>query len=95
MLDRLASGGIFTVIIVALLALGYARVFDAKRQVYIGIGVAVCVTILGSQILPAENLFRMTIVGNLRFIATVLAWSSPILLYALLIRAIRKKTNET
>lgn len=95
MLDRLASGGIFTVVVIALLALGYARVFDAKRQVYIGIGVAVCVAILGSQLLPADNLFRMAIAGNLGFIGKVLAWSSPVLLYVLLIRAIRKKIDET
>ena len=95
MLDRLASGGIFTVIVIAMLALGYARVFDAKRRVYITIGVAVCVVVLGSQLLPAENVFRMAIAGNLGFIGKALAWSSPVLLYALLIRAIRKKTDET
>ena len=95
MLDRLASGGIYTVAVIALMALGYARVFDAKRWIYVGISVAVLVAILCSQILPTESLFRIAIAGNLGFIGKVLAWSSPVLLYALLIRAIRRKTDET
>ena len=81
MLDRLASGGIFPVIMVTLLAFGYARVFDAKRPVYFGIGIAFVAVILDSQLLPAHATFRVAIAGNLLSIGTVLVWALPFLAY--------------
>lgn len=94
MLDRLASGGLFPVIMVMLLAFGYARVFDAKRGVYIGIGVGAIAIVGASQLLPAQAVFRVAITGNLMSIATTLVWAIPFLAYGGLIYFIRRKTRE-
>lgn len=94
MLDRLASGGIFSVIMVTLLAFGYARVFDAKRPVYIGVGIVFVAIILGSQLLPAHTTFRVAIARNLLSIGTVLVWALPFLAYGSVIYYIRRKTRE-
>ena len=94
MLDRLASGGLTSVILIALLALGYARVLDAPRRVYIGIGLVVLLTIIGSQFLPTGHIFRVRIAGSFAFMGRALIWVSPILAYALVIRWVRKKTRD-
>ena len=94
MLDRLASGGLTSVILIALLALGYARVLDAPRRVYIGIGLGVLLAIIGSQFLPAGNIFRTSIADSFAFMGRAIIWISPILAYALVIRWVRKKTRD-
>ena len=93
MLDRLASGGLVSVFFITLLALGYARVLDAPRQIYTAIAVLVALTIAGSQFLPPENIFRIRIAGSFAYAARVVLWTSPILAYGLLIWFIRRKTR--
>ncbi len=93
MLDRLASGGLVTVLLITFLALGYARVLNAPRRVYIGIAVLVVLTIIGSQFLPSENIFRIRIADSFGFGGRVLLWMSPIIAYGLLIWWIRRKTR--
>lgn len=93
MLDRLASGGLITVFVIMALALGYARVFDAPKRVYLGILAITFLTIAGSQFLPDESIFRRNIAGSFGFFGRILVWLSPVILYALLIRWIRKKTR--
>ncbi len=93
MLERLASGGLVTVILIALLALGYARVLRAPRLVYTGIAVLVVLTIIGSQFLPSENVFRNKIADSFGFGGRFLLWSSPVIAYGVLIWWIRRKTR--
>ncbi|OUS05613.1 hypothetical protein A9Q96_10385 [Rhodobacterales bacterium 52_120_T64] len=93
MLDRLASGGLVTVLLITFLALGYARVLNAPRRVYIGIATLVSLTIIGSQFLPAGNIFRIRIADSFGFGVRVLLWTSPIIAYGLVIRQIRRKTR--
>lgn len=94
MLDRLASGGLISVLAIVLLALGYARVFDAGRRVYIGIAAVVGITLIGSQFLAPEHIFRIKIADSFAFIGRGLIWTSPILVYAFIIRWVRKKTRD-
>jgi len=91
MLDRLASGGLVTVLLITFLALGYARVLNAPRQVYIGIAVLVVLTITGSQFLPSGNIFRIRIADSFGFGGRVLLWTFPGIAYGLLIWWIRRK----
>lgn len=93
MLDRLASGGLVTVILITFLALGYARVLNAPRSVYIGIAVLVVLTIIGSQFLPQGHIFRIRIADSFGFWGRALLWVSPILAYGLIIWRIRRKTR--
>lgn len=93
MLDRLASGGLFTVIPIALMALGYARVFDAPRKIYIVIAAIFALTIICSQFLPSTHIFRITVAENLLDLGKFLIWLLPVLGYGLLIRQVRKKTK--
>lgn len=99
MLERLASGGLFTVFVIALIAAGYARVFRAKRPVYLGIFGLSAFTILGSQFLPDAYIFRIRIHDSLVFWGWALVWSSPVMAYASLIwlarRHTRRKNNGT
>lgn len=94
MLDRLASGGLITVIVILLMALGYARVLDAPRQVYIGIAVTLFMTIIGSQFLPEGNIFRLRIADSFGLFGRILLWVSPVIAYALLIGWIRRKAKD-
>ena len=94
MLDRLASGGLITVLLVVLLALGYARVLDAPRRVYFGIAVAFVLTIIGSQFLPDGHIFRTRIAGSFGFFGRILLWTSPVIAYALIIGWVRRKTRD-
>ncbi|MHA1129074.1 MAG: hypothetical protein ACTSRN_09020 [Alphaproteobacteria bacterium] len=93
MLDRLASGGLVTVLLITFLALGYARVLNAPRRVYIVIAVLVVLTIIGSQFLPTENIFRIRIADSFGFGARALLWMTPAIGYGLLIWWIRRKTR--
>ena len=93
MLDRLAFGGLVTVLLITLLALGYARVLNAPRRVYVGIAVFVGLTIIGSQLLPSGNIFRIRIADSFGFWGRFLLWMSPVIGYGLLIRWIRRKTR--
>jgi len=93
MLDRLASGGLITVLLITFLALGYARVLNAPRLVYVGIAVLFVLTIIGSQFLPSGNIFRIRIADSFSFWGRALLWSSPIAGYGLLIWWIRRKTQ--
>ena len=93
MLDRLASGGLLTVLLITFLALGYARVLNAPRRVYIGIAVLVGLTIVGSQFLPSGNIFRVRIADSFGFGGRALLWLSPVIAYGLLVRWIRQKTK--
>ena len=93
MLERLASGGLVTVLLIALLALGYARVLNAPRKIYIGIALLVGFAIIGSQFLPTDNIFRTGISGNFAYIGRILLWTSPVMAYGLLIWWIRRKTK--
>lgn len=94
MLDRLASGGLITVIVVVLMALGYARVLDAPRQVYIGIAAGFFMAVIGSQFLPEGNIFRMRIADSFGLFGRILLWASPVIAYALLIGWIRRKAKS-
>ena len=94
MLDRLASGGLVTVLLITFLALGYARVLNAPRRVYIGIAVLVLLTIIGSQFLPSGNIFRVRIADSFGFGGRALLWMSPVFGYGLLIWWIRRKTRS-
>lgn len=94
MLDSLAAGGLFSVFVVALMALGYARVFGAKRPVYIAIAGAVFLTILGSQFLPQGHIFRASIHGSLVFGGWALLWMSPFMAYGVLIWFIRRHVKR-
>lgn len=93
MLDRLASGGLGAVILLAFLLLGYARVLRAPRLIYIGIAALAIFAIVGSQFLPQGHIFRVKIADSFGFWGRALLWSSPIIVYGLLIRWIRKKTR--
>lgn len=93
MLDRLVSGGLVTVLLITFLALGYARVFDAPRRVYVGIAALVVLTIIGSQFLPSDNIFRIRIADSFGFGGRVLLWTSPIIVYGSLIWWVRRKTR--
>ena len=94
MLNRLASGGLISVLAITLLALGYARVFNANRRVYIGIAAAVGIALIGSQFLAPEHIFRIRIADSFAFMGHVLIWASPILIYAFIIRWVRKQTRD-
>jgi|LGOV01.1.fsa_nt_gb hypothetical protein len=93
MLARLASGGLITVLLIMFLAMGYARVLDARRRVYIGITVLVVLTIVGSQFLPSENIFRVRIADSFGFGGRFMLWTSPVIGYGILIWWIRRKTR--
>ncbi len=93
MLDRLASGGLVTVLLITFLALGYARVLNAPRWAYIGIAASAVLVVIGSQFLPTENIFRIRIADSLGFAGRVLLWTSPVIGYGLLIWWIRRKTR--
>ena len=93
MLDRLAFGGLVTVLLITLLALGYARVLNAPRRVYVGIAVLVGLTIIGSQFLPSGNIFRIRIADSFGFWGRFLLWMSPVIGYGLLIWWIRRKAR--
>ena len=93
MLDRLASGGLVTVLLITLLALGYARVLNAPRKTYYGIALLVVFAIVGSQLLPTDNIFRTRISGSFAYIGRIMLWTSPVLAYGLLIWWIRRKTK--
>ncbi|PCJ75062.1 MAG: hypothetical protein COA53_07020 [Rhodobacteraceae bacterium] len=93
MLERLASGGLVTVLLITFLALGYARVLRAPRWVYTGISMLVVVTIIGSQFLPSENIFRIRIADSFGFGGRFMLWSSPVIAYGVLIWWIRRKTR--
>ena len=94
MLDRLASGGLVTVLLITLLALGYARVLDAPRRVYFGIAVLVVLTVVGSQFLPSGNIFRIRIANSFGFGGRFLLWTAPVIGYGLLIWWLRRKTRS-
>ena len=91
MLGRLASGGLATVLLITFLALGYARVLYAPRRVYIGIAVLVALTLIGSQFLPSQNIFRIRIADSFGFGGLVLLWMAPVIAYGFLIWWIRRK----
>ena len=93
MLDRLASGGLVTVLLITLLALGYARVLNAPRKVYYGIALLFVCTIIGSQFLPSGNIFRTRMSDSFASIGLTLLCVSPVLAYGLLIWWIRRKTK--
>ena len=93
MLDRLASGGLVTVLLITFLALGYARVLDAPRQVYIGIAVLAGLIIIGSQFLPSGNIFRVRIADSFGFGGRILLWLSPVIAYGLLVRWMHRKAK--
>ncbi|MEO1918308.1 MAG: hypothetical protein ABGW81_01075 [Paracoccaceae bacterium] len=93
MLDRLASGGLVAVLLIAFLLLGYARVLRAPRKVYIGIAVLAMFAVVGSQFLPQGHTFRVKIVGSFGFWGRALLWTVPVIVYGLLIRWFRKKTQ--
>ncbi|MGE4610326.1 MAG: hypothetical protein AAED33_02795 [Paracoccaceae bacterium] len=94
MLDRLASGGLVTVLLITFLLLGYARVLRAPRKVYIGIAVLAMFAVVGSQFLPQGHIFRVKIAGSFGFWGRALLWAAPVFVYGLLIRWIRKKTRR-
>lgn len=93
MLDRLASGGLVTVILITLLALGYTRVLRASRKIYLMVAALVVVAIVGSQFLPTGNIFRDSIAEDFTHIGIALLWISPVLVYGLLIWWIRRKVR--
>lgn len=94
MLDRLASGGLTTVFFVTLLALGYARVFRAKRPVFLTIVIAAFLTVIGSQFLSATHIFRISIHNSLVYLGWVLVWASPVMAYGTLIWWARRHTKR-
>lgn len=94
MLDRLASGGIITVLLITALALGYNKVLIGPKWAIKAIPALAIVVIFGALLLPEKSAFHAAIKGDLLFIFWALIWASPIIIYGVLIFFIRKKTRE-
>ncbi len=87
------SGGIWSICIMAGLAFGYARVFNAKRWVhFIIIGIAVALVLI-SQILPQGHVFRQSVRQDLIFLFWAGAIAVPVGIYTLFIRWARRKVE--
>ena len=94
----LAEGGLWSVLIIAGFALAYIRAFNGRRFYYITVMALSVLTILGSQFLPDESVFRQKTAQSLSFWFWALVVLCPIAAYAWGIRYLhkvaRRKRND-
>lgn len=88
------AGGLVSICVIAVLMVGYARVFNVRRYVYFGILLLVVLTAAISQILPAAHLFRISVSEDLHTLFWVSYIALPVAIYSLLIRWIRQRVKS-
>ena len=92
-MSLLYAGGLWTVALLTAISAGYLWALSGRRLAYyILLGVAVVVTI-GSQFLPEQHAFRQSILEGLIWWRWAITLAIPILLYAVLVRWLKRKAN--
>lgn len=87
----LYAGGLWTVILFSAIGSGYLWALNARRVAYYSLLAVAVAVIIGSQFLPAQHAFKISILEGLIWWRWAITLAIPVLLYAMFVRWLKRK----
>lgn len=92
-MSLLYAGGLWTIALIGGLLAGYNRVLAGPRWGYFALLAAAAATIAIALFLPNSHLFHIRVAEGLHWWRWALTIAFPVLIYAMLIRWIKRKAE--
>ena len=87
------AGGLWTIALIAGVSAGYIWALNVPRWAYKALFAVAVLTVAVSQALPESHLFRISVAEGLHWWRWALTIAFPVLIYAMLIRWIKRKAE--
>jgi len=92
-MSLLYAGGLWTVFVIVTLGFGYIWALNGPRWGYKALLFLAALTIIASQFLNETHAFRISISEGLHWWKWAALVGFPVLIYAMVIRSIKRKVN--
>jgi len=92
-MSLLYAGGLWTVFLITALGCGYIWALNGPRWGYRVLLILAALVIITSQFLDGSHAFRISVAQGLHWWKWAVLIAFPVLIYAMVIRSIKRKVN--